>query len=157
MTCWEEIEFSSVQLIPEFTSYDTGEDIVWVPDAINLKLRRQSDSEEATETLHSYTSLEHIFLLLNQLEEGKSETVLWGSSGIEITFTKDQVALVHKGTRLAGSPASARQTVENLIRGTFEELRRQGVDTRHVARQLQKGRFAPWTADPVEIHDRLMG
>jgi len=47
--------------------------------------------------------------------------------------------------------------VENLIKETFEEMRRQGVDARCVARELQKGRFAPWTANPVEVHDRLMG
>jgi len=89
MTRRKGIAFSSVQLILEFTSYDTGEDIVWVTDAINLKLRRQSASGKVTETLHSYTSLEHVFLLLNQLEEGESETVLWGSSGVGVTFTND--------------------------------------------------------------------
>lgn len=157
MTHQEEIGFSSVQLVPEFTTYDTGEDIVWVPDAINLKLRRQYDSGEVTETLHSYTSLEHIFLLLNQLEEGESDTVLWGSSGIQVTFTGDRVAFSHKGIKLVGSPITARKTVENLVRATFEELRIQGVDTRHVARQLQEGRFAPWSADPLEVHDRMIG
>lgn len=152
----EEIEFSSVRLVPEFTSYDTGEDVVWVPDAINLKLRRQSNSEEEAERPHSSTSLEHIFLLLNQLEEGESGDVLWGSSGIIVTFAGDGVVLAHKGIELVGSPTSAWQAVENLIRETFDELRRQGVDTRRVARQLQEGRLASRTIDPLDVHDRLL-
>ena len=155
MTHQEEFEFSSVRLVPEFSSYCTEENIVWVPDAITLKLRRQSDSGDVTAASHSNTSLEHIFLLLNQLEEGESGSVLWGSSSIGVTFTGDRVALSHKGIKLVGSPTSARQAVENLVRETFEELHRQGVDTRHVARQLQQGRFAPWAADPLEIHDQM--
>ncbi|SEP66839.1 hypothetical protein [Natrinema salaciae] len=155
MTQQEEFEFSSVRLVPEFSSYCTEENIVWVPDAITLKLRRKSDSVNGMEVSHSHTSLEHIFLLLNQLEEGEPGTVLWGSSSIGVTFTGDRVALSHKGSKLVGSPTSARQAVENLVRETFEELHRQGVDTHHVARQLQQGRFAPWTADPLEIHNQM--
>jgi len=153
----EEIQLSSVQLVPEFTTYDTGENIVWIPDSSNLKLRRQSDSEEVTETLHSYTSLEHILFLLNQLEKEESGDVLWGSSSIIVSFTGDKVVLAHKGTELIGSLESAERAIENIIRETFDELDRQGVNTREIARQLQNGRFASQKINPIDVHDRLTG
>ncbi|WP_435174588.1 hypothetical protein [Halorussus sp. AFM4] len=156
MTHAEEIEISEVRLLPEFTQYDPREGIVWVPDAIKLKIRRQCSSGETVESLHSYTCLEHVLLLLDQLEEGTSDTVLWGSSGLGVEFTGSSVTLSHKGVNLVGSRTSIRQAVEDLIQEIFEELRRQGVDTDEVARQLQEGRFASRTIEPLDIHDRLI-
>ena len=151
----EEIDISTVHLLPEFTQYDPGKSIVWVPDAIDLKVRRQCSSGETVESLHSYTCLEHVFLLLDQLEEGTSDTVLWGSSGLRVEFAESSVTLSHKGISLVGSRTSIQQAVEDLTKEIFEELQRQGVDTDEVARQLREGRFAPWTIDPLNVHDRL--
>lgn len=156
MTHAEDLDISEVHLVPEFTEYDPGEGIVWVPDAINLKIRRQCSSGETVESLHSYTCLEHVFLLLDQLEAGTSDTVLWGSSGLGVEFAESSVTLSHNGVNLVGSRTSVRQTVEDLAREIVEELRRQGVDTDGVARQLRDGRFAPWAIDPVAVHDRLI-
>lgn len=155
MTHAEEIDISTVHLLPEFTQYDREESIVWIPDAINLKLRRQCSSGETIESLHSYTCLEHVFLLLNQLEEGTSNTVLWGSSGLGVEFMENSVTLSHKGINLVGSSTSIQQAVEDFIKEVFQELQRQGADTHEVARQLREGRFAPWTIDPLNVHDRL--
>ena len=155
MTHAEEIDISKVHLLPEFTQYDPGESIVWVPDAINLKVRRQCSSGETVESLHSYTSLEHVFLLLDQLEEGTSDTVLWGSSGLGVESAESSVTLSHKGINFVGSRTSIQQAVEDLIQEIFEKLQREGVDTDEVAKQLREGRFAPWTIDPLNVHDRL--
>lgn len=155
MTRAEEIDINAVYLLPEFTQYDRGESIVRVPDAINLKVRRQCSSGKTVESLHSYTCLEHVFLLLDQLEEGTSDTVLWGNSGLGVEFAENSVTLSHKGVNLVGSRTSIQQAVEDLTLEIFEELQRQGVDTHEVARQLREGRFAPWTIDPLNVHDRL--
>lgn len=88
MTQREEFKFSSVQLVSEFSSYCTEEKIVWVPDAITRKLRQQSDLGDVTEVTHSHTSLEHIFLLLNQLEEGEPGLFFGGVVASELHSLK---------------------------------------------------------------------
>lgn len=73
-----------------------------------------------------------------------------------IEYFDDRVAVSSKRHRLVGSVPAMIQAVEELIRVLFEELDERGVDTRSVARDLNRSRFEESAFDPVAVHDRLM-
>jgi hypothetical protein len=150
----EVLEVESVELEVGLDEADSGEYIAWTPDAVTVVVRRDDDGARM---FHSYASLEHLFLLLDQLERGESGEVLWGSSGILVEFADEQVTLEHEGIHLTGTTRTMIEMVEELVGDCFERIDDDGADTRDVAETLGDGRFAPWGIDPVAVHDRLVG
>lgn len=58
--------------------------------------------------------------------------------------------------RLTGPVGEFRAAIEDLLTQLFAYLRQLDVDTREVAENVATGRFAPWEADPIDVHDRLL-
>lgn len=143
----------------EFTvgvgEYTTPRDLEWLPDAATVELRVRDSRGEVTDHRYGFTCLEHAFLLLDRLETRESGRVLWGTGYVELQFDGETVT-VDGNPSLVGPVDEFRTAAEDLIAQLFEYLQRHNVDTREVATKIADGRFAPWTTDPVAVHDQLL-
>ena len=132
------------------SDFDNAEEYVWIPDARAIMISRRSES---TEQRFCYTCLEHLFLLLNHIEQGESGAVLAGTGGMDVTYENETVTL-HGRPPVVGTIGEMKTVVRTLIQSVFEELVADGVDTRSVAQEIADGRFS-FAIDSVTVHDAL--
>ena len=151
----ESVDFTSVRFTVNVGEHMTPRNLEWLPDAATLVLQVRDEDGEVTDHRYGYTCLEHAFLLLDRLEKRESGRVLWGTGLVDLQFDGETVMLVGKPF-LTGPVGEFRSATEDLITQLFEYLRRHGVDTHEVATDIADGRFAPWAADPVNVHDQLL-
>jgi hypothetical protein len=148
-----EFDVAAVEVDVAFDDAHAGEDAVWTPDAVTVSLRPAGADEPVH---HSDAAVEHLFLLLDQLERGETGGVLWGASKMLVEVSDGTVTLRHEGIHVTGPIDTVHQTVEDLLRAAFERLREDGVDPLVVAQDLADGRHAPWETNPVAVHNRFL-
>lgn len=149
------VALESVELQLSFLEYASDpESFVWIPDEMALSIRRPTeDGTEATRL--TWTCLEHLLILLNQIESGQSGTILSGTGLVRVEQSDDRVT-IRTRPMLVGPHDEMRDAVEGLVRETFLELRSRGLDTESVAERLAEGRFSDRDLDVVSLHDRLL-
>jgi hypothetical protein len=133
-----------------FSEFDKPEHYVWIPDSLAIMISRRTES---TEERFCYTCLEHLFLLLNHIEQGESGAVLAGTGGMDVTYENEMVTLDGRQP-VVGAIGEMKTVVRTLIQSVFEELVADGVDTRRVAQEIADGRIS-FAIDPVRVHDAM--
>ncbi|WP_135826509.1 hypothetical protein [Halorussus ruber] len=148
------VPLESVELQLDFSEYALEpESFVWVPDEMTLSIRRPT--EDGTDVMRlTWTCLEHLLLLLDQIESGRSDTILSGTGLVRVEQSDDRVA-IHTRPKLVGPRDEMRDAIAELVREAFLELESRGLDTESAARFAER-RFSDEDLDVISIHDRLL-
>lgn len=144
-------EVTDADIWIEFSEYANRSNYVCVLDALEIMVLLPL-SEKPLQ--FSYSALEHLFDLLDQLEQGESGRVLSGTGLLDVTIT-DKTVTLHGQPLLDGGTTDMFDLVTSLIEPVFVQLEREGFASVTIAEETAEHQNLQ-VVDPVADHNDAM-